>query len=158
MFSYHLFTILKSLWTRLFIPPPLIILPDKISASLSYGCYRFCGSDLPPDLTSSGPVLSVVFVADEGVADSGFYASYQVISLSKSEYYMGCDYMLRLDSSFIGHWGADITIRIRNSMLCTTGEKIPDINEQHDIIMEQYKLLLPFIKLSVIMSINYRAL
>ncbi|XP_053503672.1 membrane frizzled-related protein [Ictalurus furcatus] len=44
---------------------------------------RYCGSDLPPDLTSTGPVMSVVFVADEGVADSGFYASYQVISLSE---------------------------------------------------------------------------
>uniref|UniRef100_W5KSA7 Membrane frizzled-related protein n=1 Tax=Astyanax mexicanus TaxID=7994 RepID=W5KSA7_ASTMX len=44
---------------------------------------RFCGSGLPPDLTSSGPVMTVVFVADEGVADSGFYASYQVISLSE---------------------------------------------------------------------------
>ncbi|XP_036419032.1 membrane frizzled-related protein [Colossoma macropomum] len=44
---------------------------------------RFCGSGLPPDLTSSGPMMTVVFVADEGVADSGFYASYQVISLSE---------------------------------------------------------------------------
>ncbi|KAL7831975.1 hypothetical protein AOLI_G00295230 [Acnodon oligacanthus] len=44
---------------------------------------RFCGSGLPPDLTSSGPMMMVVFVADEGVADSGFYASYQVISLSE---------------------------------------------------------------------------
>ncbi|KAF7700135.1 membrane frizzled-related protein isoform X2 [Silurus meridionalis] len=44
---------------------------------------RYCGSDLPPDLTSTGPVMTVVFVADKGVADSGFYASYQVISLSE---------------------------------------------------------------------------
>ncbi|XP_009289590.2 membrane frizzled-related protein isoform X1 [Danio rerio] len=44
---------------------------------------RYCGSALPPDLTSSGPVLTVVFVADEGVADSGFYASFQAISLSE---------------------------------------------------------------------------
>ncbi|XP_066517716.1 membrane frizzled-related protein [Hoplias malabaricus] len=44
---------------------------------------RFCGSGLPPDLTSSGPVMTVVFVADEGVADSGFLASYQVVSLSE---------------------------------------------------------------------------
>ncbi|KAK3531790.1 hypothetical protein QTP70_029748, partial [Hemibagrus guttatus] len=42
---------------------------------------RYCGSDLPPDLTSTGPMMSVMFVADEGVADIGFYASYQVISL-----------------------------------------------------------------------------
>lgn len=38
--------------------------------------------------------MSVVFVADEGVADSGFYASYQVISLSESEYYMGVSYLI----------------------------------------------------------------
>lgn len=29
--------------------------------------------------------MTVVFVADEGVADSGFYASYQAIPLSESE-------------------------------------------------------------------------
>ncbi|KAM6959278.1 membrane frizzled-related protein [Aplochiton taeniatus] len=42
---------------------------------------RFCGSGLPPDLTSTGPQMTVVFVADEGVADSGFSATYQTISM-----------------------------------------------------------------------------
>ncbi|XP_072249052.1 membrane frizzled-related protein isoform X2 [Leuresthes tenuis] len=42
---------------------------------------RFCGSTFPPDLTSSGPHMTVVFVADEGVADSGFNATYQAVSL-----------------------------------------------------------------------------
>ncbi len=46
---------------------------------------RFCGPALPPDLTSSGPVMTVLFVADEGVADSGFYASFRAVSLSESE-------------------------------------------------------------------------
>uniref|UniRef100_A0A8C2H7W2 Membrane frizzled-related protein n=1 Tax=Cyprinus carpio TaxID=7962 RepID=A0A8C2H7W2_CYPCA len=46
---------------------------------------RFCGPALPPDLTSSGPVMTVLFVADEGVADSGFYASFRAMSLSESE-------------------------------------------------------------------------
>lgn len=46
---------------------------------------RFCGSALPPDLTSSGPVMTVLFVADEGVADSGFYASFKAMPLSGSE-------------------------------------------------------------------------
>lgn len=66
--------------------------------------------------------MSVVFVADDGVADSGFYASYQVISLSESEYYMDCDYRLRLGGSFIGHWCADTTLTIItvNSMLGKT--------------------------------------
>ncbi|XP_055750929.1 membrane frizzled-related protein-like [Salvelinus fontinalis] len=44
---------------------------------------RYCGTSLPPELTSSGPQITVVFVADEGVADSGFNASYQAISLSE---------------------------------------------------------------------------
>ncbi|KAG7270532.1 hypothetical protein CRUP_026424 [Coryphaenoides rupestris] len=43
---------------------------------------RFCGTSLPPDLTSSGPQMTVVFVADEGVADSGFNATYQAVSLA----------------------------------------------------------------------------
>uniref|UniRef100_UPI003AAF9D20 membrane frizzled-related protein n=1 Tax=Centroberyx gerrardi TaxID=166262 RepID=UPI003AAF9D20 len=43
---------------------------------------RFCGTSFPPDLTSSGPQMTVVFVADEGVADSGFNATYQAVSLA----------------------------------------------------------------------------
>ncbi|XP_056296600.1 membrane frizzled-related protein isoform X2 [Pseudoliparis swirei] len=42
---------------------------------------RFCGTSFPPDLTSSSPYLTVVFVADEGVADSGFNATYQAVSV-----------------------------------------------------------------------------
>ncbi|MEQ2180550.1 hypothetical protein GOODEAATRI_002270, partial [Goodea atripinnis] len=49
---------------------PLICLDD-----------RFCGTTFPPDLTSSGPHMTVVFVADEGVADSGFKATYQAVSV-----------------------------------------------------------------------------
>ncbi|CAG6006678.1 unnamed protein product [Menidia menidia] len=45
---------------------------------------RFCGATFPPDLTSSGPNMTVVFVADEGVADSGFNATYQAVSLQDS--------------------------------------------------------------------------
>ncbi|XP_055051757.2 membrane frizzled-related protein [Misgurnus anguillicaudatus] len=41
---------------------------------------RYCGSTVPPDLTSSGPVMTVMFVTDEGLADSGFRASYKAIS------------------------------------------------------------------------------
>ncbi|XP_076832099.1 membrane frizzled-related protein [Brachyhypopomus gauderio] len=58
------------------------ILPDNISR-LHFPDRRFCGSGLPPHLTSSGPMMTVVFVADEGVADSGFCASYQVITRSE---------------------------------------------------------------------------
>lgn len=60
-------------------------------------CNRYCGSGLPPDLTSSGTVMTVVFVADEGVADSGFYASYQAIPLSESKshhQWSSCQYRL----------------------------------------------------------------
>ncbi|XP_061774920.1 membrane frizzled-related protein-like isoform X2 [Nerophis ophidion] len=42
---------------------------------------RFCGTTLPPDLTSSGHHMTVLFVADEGVADSGFNATYQSVSV-----------------------------------------------------------------------------
>uniref|UniRef100_A0A8C3V5U5 Membrane frizzled-related protein n=1 Tax=Catharus ustulatus TaxID=91951 RepID=A0A8C3V5U5_CATUS len=38
---------------------------------------RFCGHQLPPTLTSSRHVMTVLFVADEGVADDGFFATYQ---------------------------------------------------------------------------------
>ncbi|NXE69301.1 MFRP protein, partial [Calcarius ornatus] len=38
---------------------------------------RFCGRQLPPALTSSRHVMTVLFVADEGVADDGFFATYQ---------------------------------------------------------------------------------
>ncbi|XP_068850851.1 membrane frizzled-related protein [Aphelocoma coerulescens] len=37
---------------------------------------RFCGHQLPPTLTSSRHVMTVLFVADEGVADDGFFATY----------------------------------------------------------------------------------
>lgn len=47
---------------------------------------RFCGTSFPPDLTSSGPHMTVVFVADEGVADIGFNATYQAVSLLDSEF------------------------------------------------------------------------
>ncbi|KAL6116460.1 mfrp [Pungitius sinensis] len=42
---------------------------------------RFCGTTFPPDVTSSGPHMTVVFVADEGVADSGFNATYRAVSV-----------------------------------------------------------------------------
>ncbi|XP_050767014.1 membrane frizzled-related protein [Gymnogyps californianus] len=38
---------------------------------------RFCGHQLPPTLTSSRHVMTILFVADEGVADNGFFATYQ---------------------------------------------------------------------------------
>ncbi|XP_019365811.1 PREDICTED: membrane frizzled-related protein [Gavialis gangeticus] len=38
---------------------------------------RFCGSRLPPALTSTRHVMTVLFVADDGVADDGFFATYQ---------------------------------------------------------------------------------
>lgn len=96
---------------------------DKIS--LSSGCYRFCGSDIPPVLTSSGPVMSVVFVADEGVADSGFYASYKVISLSESEF------LNRLwAETSLRRAHTAFTFIIINNPLHKTSNKIADINEQ----------------------------
>uniref|UniRef100_A0A3Q3M554 Membrane frizzled-related protein n=1 Tax=Labrus bergylta TaxID=56723 RepID=A0A3Q3M554_9LABR len=50
---------------------------------------RFCGNTFPPELTSSGPHMTVLFVADEGVADSGFNATYQAVSVLDSEFFTG---------------------------------------------------------------------
>ncbi|XP_061682457.1 membrane frizzled-related protein isoform X2 [Syngnathoides biaculeatus] len=52
---------------------------DNIGAGRVLG--RFCGATRPPDLTSSGQHMTVLFAADEGVADSGFNATYQSMSL-----------------------------------------------------------------------------
>ncbi|XP_056467717.1 membrane frizzled-related protein-like [Gadus chalcogrammus] len=55
---------------------------DSAAAGAGRVLGRFCGTSLPPQLTSSGPEMTVVFVADEGVADSGFNATYQAVSLA----------------------------------------------------------------------------
>ncbi|CAL8372115.1 unnamed protein product [Gadus morhua 'NCC'] len=55
---------------------------DSAAAGAGRVLGRFCGTSLPPHLTSSGPEMTVVFVADEGVADSGFNATYQAVSLA----------------------------------------------------------------------------
>ncbi|XP_061636950.1 membrane frizzled-related protein isoform X2 [Phyllopteryx taeniolatus] len=52
---------------------------DNIGAGRVLG--RFCGTTRPPDLTSSGQHMTVLFAADEGVADSGFNATYRSMSL-----------------------------------------------------------------------------
>uniref|UniRef100_A0A8C6UCD1 Membrane frizzled-related protein n=1 Tax=Neogobius melanostomus TaxID=47308 RepID=A0A8C6UCD1_9GOBI len=51
---------------------------------------RFCGSSFPPDITSSGPHLTLVFVADEGLTDSGFNATYRAVSLLESMCQFAC--------------------------------------------------------------------
>ncbi|NXG42836.1 MFRP protein, partial [Psilopogon haemacephalus] len=48
-----------------------------LTPSLPHHPGRFCGHQLPPLLTSSRHVMTVLFVADEGVADDGFFATYQ---------------------------------------------------------------------------------
>ncbi|XP_074832835.1 membrane frizzled-related protein [Carettochelys insculpta] len=47
---------------------------------------RFCGSQLPPALTSSRHVMTVLFMADEGVADDGFFATYRARNATESKY------------------------------------------------------------------------
>ncbi|XP_069004474.1 membrane frizzled-related protein [Embiotoca jacksoni] len=54
---------------------------DSVSTGAGRVLGRFCGTTFPPDLTSSGPHMTVMFVADEGVADSGFNATYQAVSV-----------------------------------------------------------------------------
>ncbi|XP_059187284.1 membrane frizzled-related protein [Centropristis striata] len=58
---------------------------DSINTGAGRVLGRFCGTTFPPDLTSSGPHMTVVFVADEGVADSGFNATYQAVSVLDRE-------------------------------------------------------------------------
>ncbi|XP_044295418.1 membrane frizzled-related protein [Varanus komodoensis] len=41
---------------------------------------RFCSSNVPPRLTSSQHVMTVLFVADEGITDDGFFAIYRAHS------------------------------------------------------------------------------
>uniref|UniRef100_A0A8C6IWQ4 Uncharacterized protein n=1 Tax=Melopsittacus undulatus TaxID=13146 RepID=A0A8C6IWQ4_MELUD len=48
------------------------------------GRYRFCGHQLPPILTSSRHIMTILFVADEGVADDGFFATYQARNATES--------------------------------------------------------------------------
>ncbi|XP_058489989.1 membrane frizzled-related protein [Solea solea] len=54
---------------------------DSVDTGAGRVLGRFCGTTFPPDLTSSGPHMTVQFVADAGVADSGFYATYQAVSV-----------------------------------------------------------------------------
>ncbi|XP_068441929.1 membrane frizzled-related protein [Clinocottus analis] len=54
---------------------------DSVSTGAGRVLGRFCGTTFPPDLTSSSPYMTVVFVADEGVADIGFNATYQAVSV-----------------------------------------------------------------------------
>ncbi|CAB1348713.1 unnamed protein product [Coregonus sp. 'balchen'] len=42
---------------------------DSADTGASRVLGRYCGTSLPPELTSSGPQITVLFVADEGVAD-----------------------------------------------------------------------------------------
>ncbi|KAF1393757.1 hypothetical protein PFLUV_G00019330 [Perca fluviatilis] len=54
---------------------------DSVNTGAGRVLGRFCGTNFPPDLTSSGTHMTVMFVADEGVADSGFNATYKAVSL-----------------------------------------------------------------------------
>lgn len=51
---------------------------------LAHDPVRFCGHQLPPTLTSSRHVMTILFVADEGVADDGFFATYQARNATES--------------------------------------------------------------------------
>lgn len=45
--------------------------------------YRYCGSKIPPVLTSLGNRLTVIFKTDHSVAQDGFMLNY--ISLNKAQ-------------------------------------------------------------------------
>lgn len=90
----------------------------------SVSCFRYCGTSLPPDLTSSGPLMTVVFVADEGVADSGFNVSYQAISLSQREFLPQDtqDYseLVQCFSILALRWPQDCTLMFHSSTITQT--------------------------------------
>ncbi|KAM4704245.1 membrane frizzled-related protein isoform 2-T2 [Rhinophrynus dorsalis] len=44
---------------------------------------RFCGSKLPPPISSSGAQMYILFVSDEEESDSGFYATYQALNATE---------------------------------------------------------------------------
>ncbi|KAE8592316.1 hypothetical protein XENTR_v10018725 [Xenopus tropicalis] len=46
---------------------------------------RFCGSQVPPTLTSSGAQMTVLFVADEVTSGLGFSATYEAINITENE-------------------------------------------------------------------------
>ncbi|XP_077106620.1 membrane frizzled-related protein isoform X2 [Ranitomeya variabilis] len=46
---------------------------------------RFCGSDIPPTLISSGAQMTILFVADEEISDIGFFAMYKAFNATENE-------------------------------------------------------------------------
>ncbi|XP_068097066.1 membrane frizzled-related protein isoform X2 [Hyperolius riggenbachi] len=46
---------------------------------------RFCGSEIPPTLTSSGAQMTILFVADDEVSHVGFFAVYQTLNDTNAE-------------------------------------------------------------------------
>ncbi|XP_073422542.1 membrane frizzled-related protein isoform X3 [Dendrobates tinctorius] len=46
---------------------------------------RFCGSDIPPTLISSGAQMTILFVADEEISDIGFFATYKAFNATENE-------------------------------------------------------------------------
>ncbi|CAH2319510.1 membrane frizzled-related [Pelobates cultripes] len=53
---------------------------DSTSLGTASMMGRFCGSHLPPNLTSSGPHMYIVFVSDEEESGLGFFATYEAFN------------------------------------------------------------------------------
>ena len=51
-----------------------------------YTNIRFCGQNVPPTLTSSSNVLTILFKSDDSVAREGFTASYVALDGSQGMY------------------------------------------------------------------------
>lgn len=43
-------------------------------------CFRYCGQDHPPQITSTDTTLTVMFKSDHSAAYDGFMASYKVLN------------------------------------------------------------------------------
>ncbi|XP_056398343.1 membrane frizzled-related protein isoform X2 [Hyla sarda] len=58
---------------------------DSAGLGIASSMGRFCGSEIPPTLTSSGAQMTIVFVADEEISDVGFYATYKAFNATENE-------------------------------------------------------------------------
>ncbi|XP_069802772.1 membrane frizzled-related protein [Dendropsophus ebraccatus] len=58
---------------------------DSAGLGIASSMGRFCGSEMPPALTSSGAQMTILFVADEEISDIGFYATYKAFNATENE-------------------------------------------------------------------------
>uniref|UniRef100_H2YKV3 CUB domain-containing protein n=1 Tax=Ciona savignyi TaxID=51511 RepID=H2YKV3_CIOSA len=93
---------------------------------------RFCGSYLPPDTTSSGHELRILFSAGDSINDDGFAAAYSTVnarcggSLTTSDgYFQSPNFPFAYDHNTVCTWLIDISQGSSIRLLFTTFEVLP---------------------------------